>query len=275
MPFYAVSNGRTNGIFVNWADCNQSVKGYKNAVYKKFDTKEEGCEFIRLNDDNERKKENDILLKEIINFNPDYYVYTDGACSNNGKDNALAGMGIYFGKNDIRNTSKKVEGKQTNNIAELSAIVETHNIIKNDIKDSKKIAIVSDSVYAINCVSSYGEKCSKQNWDVDIPNKELVKTAYELYKNVSNVKFIHIKAHTNNTDVHSIGNENADKLANRAIGLESCPYEKSIKIYLNVPFLEKDEIKRFGGIWDKCKKKWFVYEDDKNLAQILRIFSKE
>ena len=275
MPFYAVSNGRTNGIFINWADCDQSVKGYKNAVYKKFDTKEEASEFIRLNDDNERKKENDILLKEIINFNPDYYVYTDGACSNNGKDNALAGMGIYFGKNDIRNTSKKVEGKQTNNIAELSAIVETHNIIKNDIKDSKKIAIVSDSVYAINCVSSYGEKCSKQNWEVDIPNKELVKTAYELYKNVSNVKFIHIKAHTNNTDVHSIGNENADKLANRAIGLESCPYEKSIKIYLNVPFLEKDEIKRFGGIWDKCKKKWFVYEDDKNLTQILRIFSKE
>jgi uncharacterized protein YlbG (UPF0298 family) len=43
---------------------------------------------------------------------------------------------------------------------------------------------------------------------------------------------------------------------------------------LNVPFLEKDEIKRFGGIWDKCKKKWFVYEDDKNLAQILRIFQK-
>ena len=31
------------------------------------------------------------------NFIPDYYVYTDGACSNNGKCNAQAGIGIFFG----------------------------------------------------------------------------------------------------------------------------------------------------------------------------------
>ena len=37
MPFYAVSNGRTIGIFLNWNDCNNSVKGYKNALYKKFE----------------------------------------------------------------------------------------------------------------------------------------------------------------------------------------------------------------------------------------------
>ena len=33
----------------------------------------------------------------------DIYVYTDGACSNNGTPNAKAGYGIYFGKNDFRN----------------------------------------------------------------------------------------------------------------------------------------------------------------------------
>jgi DNA-binding transcriptional regulator GbsR (MarR family) len=35
-------------------------------------------------------------------FTPDYYVYTDGACSKNGKLNAKAGIGIYFGENDKR-----------------------------------------------------------------------------------------------------------------------------------------------------------------------------
>ena len=30
---------------------------------------------------------------------------------------------------------------------------------------------------------------------------------------------MHINAHTNNTDVHSLGNDNADKLANIAISL--------------------------------------------------------
>ena len=41
-------------------------------------------------------------------------------------------MGVYFGINDIRNISKKIEGKQTNNTAELSAIIEVYNILINE-----------------------------------------------------------------------------------------------------------------------------------------------
>ena len=170
---------------------------------------------------------------------------------------------------------KKIEGKQTNNTAELSAIIETYFIIENDIINGKKIAIVSDSEYAIKCVSSYGEKCYKKGWNVDIPNKELVKTAYEMYKDKLNVQFIHIKAHTHNTDIHSFGNDNADKLANIAIGLESCPYNTSTKIYLIIPFIKKDEIKKLWGSWDANKKKWFVYDNNKNIDYILTNFSKE
>lgn len=218
MPFYAVANGRSIGIFLNWNDCNTSVKGYKNASYKKFDTEEEAEHFIQIKTTFGKKD------TSTNNNSPDYYVYTDGACSNNGKRNALAGIGIFFGTNDIRNTSKKIEGKQTNNAAELSAIIETYPLIEGDVANGKKIAIVSDSEYAIKCVSSYGEKCDKKNWNIDIPNKELVQRAYEIYKNKQNIQFIHVRAHTNNRDIHSIGNDNADKLANIAIGLESCPY---------------------------------------------------
>ena len=157
----------------------------------------------------------------------------------------------------------------------MSAIIETYHIIQNDILNEKKIAIVSDSEYAIKCVSSYGEKCYKKDWNVDIPNKELVKTAYEMYKDKLNVQFIHIKAHTHNTDIHSFGNDNADRLANIAIGLESCPYNTSTKIYLIIPFIKKDEIKKLGGNWDANKKKWFVYNNNKNIDYILTNFSKE
>ena len=283
MTFYAVANGRTIGIFLNWNDCNNSVKKYKNALYKKFNTKEEADNFIKVNEKNIDDMNNNIQNHNIIVnskddnivFNPDYYVYTDGACSNNGKDNALAGIGIFFGINDNRNISKKIEGKQTNNTAELSAIIETYYIIENDIINGKKIAIVSDSEYAIKCVSSYGEKCYKKCWNVDIPNKDLVKIAYEMYKDKLNIQFIHIKAHTNNTDIHSFGNDNADKLANIAIGLESCPYNTSTKIYLIIPFIKKDEIKKLGGVWDTNKKKWYVYDNNKNIDKILTIFSKE
>jgi ribonuclease HI len=289
MPYYAVANGKNIGIFLNWNDCNNSVKGYKNALYKKFDTKEEADIFIQSNEkninDTNIQKQNNITSffdtikpkqqNNVVEFNPDYYVYTDGACSNNGKYNALAGIGIFFGINDNRNISKKIEGKQTNNTAELSAIIETYYIIENDIVNGKKIAIVSDSEYSIKCVSSYGEKCHKKGWNIDIPNKELVKTAYEMYKDKLNIQFIHIKAHTNNTDNHSFGNDNADKLANIAIGLESCPYNTSAKIYLIVPFIKKGEIKNLGGVWDSDKKKWFVYDNNKYIGDILTIFSKE
>ena len=211
MPYYAVASGRTIGVFSTWAECNRSVKGYKNASYKKFDTKQEAEEFVT---NNGVVQDMSSSVGKFIDFEPDYYVYTDGACSKNGTRVASAGIGIYFGENDRRNVSEKLVGKQTNNLAELTAIAQTHAIIRSDILSGKKVAIVTDSEYAIKCVSTYGEKCYKQNWNVDIPNKELVQTAYELYKdNSNNVRFIHIRAHTQKTDIHSIGNDQADKLA--------------------------------------------------------------
>ena len=222
MPFYAVARGHSIGIFSNWDECGQSVKGFKNAIYKKFTNQADAEEFIRVN--TVSVEEPVLTIENTVEFIPDYYVYTDGACSNNGKSNASAGIGIFFDINDSRNLSQKIEGKQTNNTAELMAIIQTYHIIEHDINAGKKIGIVSDSEYAIKCVSSYGEKCHLTGWKKEIPNKELVKTVYELYKDKPNIRFIHIRAHTDNTDVHSIGNDNADKLANQAIGLEKCPY---------------------------------------------------
>ena len=94
-------------------------------------------------------------------------------------------------------------------------------------------------------------------------------------ENKTNIQFIHVKAHTNKQDIHSCGNDNADKLANIAIGLESCHYNTSTKIYLIIPFIKKDEIKKLGGSWDTNKKKWYVYDNNKNIDKILTIFSKE
>ena len=147
---------------------------------------------------------------------PEYCVYTDGACSRNGSQNALAGIGIYFGDNDLRNVSETLRGKHTNNSAELTAILKLYSIIEDDIIAQKKITIRTDSEYAIKCVTSYGKKCSEKSWNVDIPNKRLVQTIYELYNHLSNVHFVHVRAHTKHTDIHSLGNQHADRLAQSA-----------------------------------------------------------
>ena len=147
-------------------------------------------------------------------------VYTDGACSNNGKLNAKAGFGVYFGENDPRNISKRVIGRQTNNVAELSAIIEVFSILKDDIKMYENIIIYSDSKIAIGWCTTTGEKYAKKNWTKskgEIPNVNLIKSAYELMLNNSNVTLKHIRAHTGLSDENSLGNEGADRLANLSL----------------------------------------------------------
>ena len=100
MPFYAVAKGRTPGIFLTWPECQESVKGFSGAVYKKFDKRDDAEEFIQGASENGHK--------ELVS--PDYYVYTDGACSKNGKEGASAGIGVYFGEGDPRNISRRIEG---------------------------------------------------------------------------------------------------------------------------------------------------------------------
>jgi ribonuclease HI len=212
MPFYAVAKGRTQGIFLRWPECQESVKGFSGAVYKKFDKRSDAEGFIQ--------GASEVGHKELVP--PDYYVYTDGACSNNGKEGACAGIGVYFGEGDVRNISRGVEGKQTNNVAELMAILAAFEVIKDDLIGGKVVAIVSDSEYAIRCCGSYGSRLAGEGWRTDVPNKVLVRKVWE-YSQDANVQFIHIRAHTGLTDEHSLGNAGADRLA---IGLESCPYTK-------------------------------------------------
>jgi len=233
-------------------------------------------------------------------------VYTDGACIDNGKPYARAGYGIWFGENDHRNTSESYKGKQTNNIAELLAIIKALTILDSEIKNNQTINIYSDSRYAIRCCTTYGEKCYKKNWvnpnnkSKPIPNLELVQTAYLYCKNHNNIKFHHVEAHTNRTDKHSIGNDHADRLANKAAGVEKCPYTQNItsnsisgnasynnateyyislsqqqhrnkstrqnqkRIYLNVPYSEKDEAKKLGAKWESAKKSWYILDNNKH-----------
>ena len=190
------------------------------------------------------------------------HIYTDGACINNGKPTAKAGMGVFFNYNDARNISKSVTGKQTNNTAELGAVYEALSITLDEIKNNHKICIVTDSEYVIKCCTSYGKKCQLSNWEKDIPNKMLVQTLFTMFDTYKNLSLMHINSHTGKQDKHSLGNEEADKLANLAITKSSSLYSnvsqyKAKKIYLKVKYENKDEAKLYGAKWDPLKKKWY------------------
>ncbi len=227
-------------------------------------------------DDEEESDDLEVMMKnlsnkksELGNFNPDIVVYTDGACIDNGKPNAKAGIGVYFGPQDPRNVSEPVKGKQSNNTAELGALSRAYSILSKEIELGKKVAFFTDSQYAIWCLTTYGDKLAESGWKKVIPNKELVKQIYEEFgcKLKSNIKLIHIKAHTGAQDAHSLGNEQADLLANAAIGIEKKDQAK--KIYLKVPFAKKDQAKKLGCRWDPDSKSWYCNESNtKALEQL-------
>jgi ribonuclease HI len=205
MVFYAVARGREVGVFATWAECQQSVKGFKGALFCKTETREEAEAFVGQG----TKTLDRTLDKDTV------YVYTDGSCLHNGYKNASAGIGIFFGPGDPRNVSTTIKGKQTNNTAELTALVVAYSILEKEIQEGMQVTLVSDSEYAIRCVTSYGRKCETTGWP-EIPNRELVQRAYGLYRDKPNVHFLHVKAHTGKQDIHSIGNAHADLLAGQA-----------------------------------------------------------
>jgi ribonuclease HI len=219
MAYYAVAKGHNIGIYNFWNDCKEQILGYKGAVYKKFNNEKDAEEYIL----NIASVTSDIFENLYSRFNieeVDYFIYTDGSCYNNGDINAVSGIGIFFGINNKKNVSKvinSIDNNDTNNSAELYAIIEAYKIVKEDLKNNIKICIFTDSEYCIKCATSYGEKCNSNNWEKNIPNKELVKEIYNIYNNNQNLLLKHIRAHTNKKDKHSIGNSNADKLAYNAI----------------------------------------------------------
>ncbi|KAF2478850.1 ribonuclease H [Neohortaea acidophila] len=88
-------------------------------------------------------------------------IYTDGSTLSNGRVDSIGGVGVYFGPKDRRNISEPLSGsKQTNQRAELTAILRALEVAPRD----RRIVILSDSNYAIKCVTEWYQKWRGNNW---------------------------------------------------------------------------------------------------------------
>jgi len=132
-------------------------------------------------------------------------VYTDGACINNGLENATAGSGVWYGDNNRRNSSTRVTHEnQTNQTGELTAIL----IALKDNPPESNLRIISDSKYAIDGLTKHAKEWESHNW-MGNQNGDLFKsiTAWIRSRNgLTTLKWI--KGHD-----RIKGNEEADKLA--------------------------------------------------------------
>ena len=199
---YAVAHGRKPGLYDSWDKCKQNVFRFPGAKFKSFrgaSAQRDALEWIR--NPLVARTESTVTMSRR-------FVYTDGSCINNGADNARGGVGVYY--DDGRRFSFPLDSKskQTNNVAELTAIIFVlRRLLQEEVVEP--VTIVTDSKYSINAL--LGKRLDKT-----YPNKDIIVLAQSLLLRLKNVDFLHVKAHTDSNDMHSVGNRIADELAQAA-----------------------------------------------------------
>lgn len=144
------------------------------------------------------------------------HVWTDGSCLNNGKDDAMCGIGIFYNADSSNNISSRLPpGKYTNNRAELCAIL--YVLCTNLGKQS--LVIHTDSRYSIDCITQYSIKWKRNKWrkssgePVEWSNiiEHIISLIETRNKKGSTTEFIHVRGHSKD-----VNNDAADNLARSA-----------------------------------------------------------
>ncbi|GFR14082.1 ribonuclease H1 [Trichonephila clavata] len=106
------------------------------------------------------------VSKKIIvpDHGPDKFVtvFTDGASSCNGQEEARAGIGVYWGPGNELNTSMRLPGRQTNNRAEIYAAV--HALRQAKKLGIKNLRLYTDSQFVIKGITIWIDKWKENNW---------------------------------------------------------------------------------------------------------------
>ena len=165
--FYVVWNGLTPGIYKSWDECQEQIKGVKQALYKSFDTLEEAERAYS-------SSPNDSIVhvnNQKANATPDNYpaeiirnaLAVDAACS--GNPGMMEYRGVYIGTGEEIFHFGPMFG--TNNIGEFLAIVHGLALLKQRGID---LPIYSDSRNALIWVKS---KACKTKLPRDSKSEEL------------------------------------------------------------------------------------------------------
>jgi ribonuclease HI len=132
-------------------------------------------------------------------------IYTDGACFNNGKQNAHSGSGVWHGPGHARNAAIKIPGHDhSNQIGELVAVIAAIESVDN----FRPLTIITDSRYVIDGLTSHLPTWEDNGW-IGIKNAPYFKrAAFLLKQRTATTDFQWVKGHDGIP-----GNEGSDSLA--------------------------------------------------------------
>ncbi len=206
--FYAVKQGRKPGVYNTWAQCEEQIKGFSGAKYKKFTNREEAEIFAGLM--NKKNDVNENMEDENTKQECDtLYAYVDGSFNNKEK---VAGYGLVLVKNDQvifkdLGAFRSMEMNESKNVfGEIRGALKAVELaIANDFKE---ITIVYDYM---------GIECwAKGEWKANKILTRDYKEFMQKYMKKINIKFKKVKAHSGEDKY----NDMADLLAKRAVGIK-------------------------------------------------------
>ncbi len=194
--FYAVRKGKCVGIYNTWDECKSQVNGFSGAEYKSFLSKDEAEEYI-------------YGKKEIIFTDKDNTVeaYVDGSYEHCIRE---YGSGVVILKNGQVQKTYSIKGNN-------ELLVSMRNVA-GEIEASKLAMnyCLENNIENLILYFDYEgiEKWCTGVWKTNKEGTIEYKRFYDGIKDKLKVKFVKVKAHSGDKY-----NEEADKLAKKAIGL--------------------------------------------------------
>ncbi len=176
MPYYAVKKGRSPGVYKTWTECNENIKDYDKAVFKKFDTEEEAIIFIKGTD----KKS--FVPKTNPICNPNLNSSSNPVCNNDIEKLKLIKPMIPI-KIDMDIDNEDIKSKIT--IKTDNLMTENNHIINKQFDFESGINIYVNGIYIGPNGTMDGIGSIFIYFGPDDPRNELRKLTQEKYPNLS------------------------------------------------------------------------------------------
>ena len=185
-------------------------------------------------------------------------IYTDGACTNNGKGGrAKASWSCIFPDFIHASRAAPLDSQYTvtNQSAELCAILEGVRRGKDLVPAEAEVRIFTDSQYSMNCLTKWVVGWRKNGWKTSsggaVVHRELIETILAEVAYYKGFSIFYVAAHTGKTDESSKWNAAADSLARKAIDCQKEvtlePEEETQTAAKDAPVLEGIPLQVMGG----------------------------
>jgi ribonuclease HI len=150
-------------------------------------------------------------------------VFTDGACSSNGRPGAKAGYAVWFPEHKTMSVSQKLpaDQPQTNQRAEMAAIHRATLVLEENGFHDEDIVMYTDSDYSINCLTKWINGWVSHGWKTsagkDVLHRDLIEDTSKRLAKFKSYRFVHVRAHTGAEDDLSRNNDVVDRMARATV----------------------------------------------------------